>query len=142
MNGQDLIIPNQTSVFPNVKEQPTYISFKIIRCLLDNPRMEISGISERISMPSKTVASRLDKTIENHVLDFTLQLNLLLYEDISCLLYQLISKKVPIQRYLKGVMKILRILFVFILLCSVSKMLFTGLILAKMFLLWTQMSKE
>ena len=60
---------------PNVKEQPTYIDFNIIRCLLDNPRMEISDISEIISVSSKTVARRLDKMIENHVLDFTLQFN-------------------------------------------------------------------
>jgi len=75
MIGQDVMIQNQTSVFPNVKEQPTYIDFKIIRCLLDNPRMEISDISKKISVSSKTVARRLDKMIENHVLDFTLQFN-------------------------------------------------------------------
>ena len=75
MIGHDVMIQNQTSVFPNVKEQPTYIDFKIIRCLLDNPRMEISDISEKISVSSKTVARRLDKMIENHVLDFTLQFN-------------------------------------------------------------------
>ena len=75
MIGQDVMIQNQTSVFPNVKEQPTYIDFNIIRCLLDNPRMEISDISEIISVSSKTVTRRLDKMIENHVLDFTLQFN-------------------------------------------------------------------
>ena len=75
MIGPDILIQNQTSVFPNVKEQPTFIDFRIIKCLLDNPRMEISDISEKISMSSKTVARRLDKMIENHVLDFTLQFN-------------------------------------------------------------------
>ena len=75
MIGQDVMIQNQTSVFPNVKEQPSYIDFKIIRCLLDNPRMEISDISEKISVSSKTVARRLDRMIDNHVLDFTLQFN-------------------------------------------------------------------
>jgi DNA-binding Lrp family transcriptional regulator len=73
--GQDLLIQNQTVVFPNVREQPTYTDFKIMRCLLANPRMEISDIAEKISMSSKTVARRLEKMIENHVLDFTVQCN-------------------------------------------------------------------
>jgi DNA-binding Lrp family transcriptional regulator len=46
-----------------------------MRCLLDNPRMEILDIAEKISMSSKTVARRLEKMIENHVLDFTIQCN-------------------------------------------------------------------
>jgi DNA-binding Lrp family transcriptional regulator len=69
--GQDLLIQKQTIVFPSVREQPTYTDFKITRCLLDNPRMEISDIAEKISMSSKTVTRRLEKMIENHVLDFT-----------------------------------------------------------------------
>jgi DNA-binding Lrp family transcriptional regulator len=73
--GQDLLIQNQTVVFQNVREQPTYTDFKIMRCLVDNPRMEISDIAEKISMSSKTVARRLEKMIENHVLDFTVQCN-------------------------------------------------------------------
>ena len=73
--GQDLLIQSQTVVFQNVREQPTYTDFKIMRCLLDNPRMEISDIAEKISMSSKTVARRLRKMIENHVLDFTVQCN-------------------------------------------------------------------
>lgn len=73
--GQDLLIQNQTVEFQNVRERPSYIDFKIMRCLLDNPRMEISNIAEKISMSSKTVARRLEKMIENHVLDFTIQFN-------------------------------------------------------------------
>ena len=73
--GRDLLIQNQTVVFQNVREQPTYIDFKIMRCLLDNPRLEISDIAEKISMSSKTVTRRLEKMIENHVLDFTIQIN-------------------------------------------------------------------
>ena len=73
--GQDLLIQNQTVVFQNVREQPTYTDFKIMRCLLDNSRMEISDIAEKISMSSKTVTRRLEKMIENHVLDFTVQCN-------------------------------------------------------------------
>ena len=40
-----------------------------------NPRMEISDIAEKISVSSKTVARRLEKMIENHVLDITIQIN-------------------------------------------------------------------
>jgi DNA-binding Lrp family transcriptional regulator len=72
--GQDLI-QNQTIAFPSVREQPTYTDFKIMRCLLANPRMEISDIAEKISISSKTVARRLEKMIENHVLDFTIHCN-------------------------------------------------------------------
>ncbi|HEX9320238.1 MAG TPA: winged helix-turn-helix transcriptional regulator [Nitrososphaeraceae archaeon] len=75
MIGKDMLIQNQTVAFQNVREQPTYIDFKIMRCLLDRPRMEISDIAERISRSSKTVARRLEKLIENHVLEFTLQFN-------------------------------------------------------------------
>lgn len=73
--GRDILIQNQTVVSPNFVEQPTYVDFKIMRCLLDDPRMEISDIAEKISMSSKTVARRLEKMIENHVLDFTVQIN-------------------------------------------------------------------
>ena len=73
--GQELLVQKQTAVFQNVKELPTYIDFKIIRCLLDNPRMEISDIAEKISMSSKTVSRRLEKMIENHALDFTAHFN-------------------------------------------------------------------
>ena len=73
--GQDHLIQNQTVAFQNVREQPTYVDFKIMRCLLDNPKMEISDIAEKISMSSKTVARRLEKMIGNDVLDFTIQIN-------------------------------------------------------------------
>jgi DNA-binding Lrp family transcriptional regulator len=69
--GQDLLIQSQTIAFPNVREQPTYADFKIMKCLLADPRMEISDIAEKISMSTKTVSRRLEKMIQNHVLDFT-----------------------------------------------------------------------
>jgi DNA-binding Lrp family transcriptional regulator len=75
MIGKDRLIQTQTSVFPSVREKITFVDFKIIRCILDNPRMEISEIAEKISFSSKTVARRLEKMIEDHVLDFTLQFN-------------------------------------------------------------------
>ena len=123
MIGQDLLIQNQTIVFPSVREQPTYTDFKIMRCLLANPRMEISDIAEKISMSSKTVARRLEKMIENHVLDFTVQCQpYQLYGDTLYLLSRPIPKKDPIERYLKGATWILRTPFSFTLQCSVSKM--------------------
>jgi DNA-binding Lrp family transcriptional regulator len=73
--GQDRLIQNQTVVFQYVREHPNYVDFKIMRCLIDNPRMEISDIAEKISMSSKTVARRLEKMIENHVLEFTIQID-------------------------------------------------------------------
>jgi DNA-binding Lrp family transcriptional regulator len=73
--GQELLVQKQTAVFQNVRELPTYIDFKIIRCLLDNPRMEISDIAVKVSVSSKTVSRRLEKMIENHVLDFTVHFN-------------------------------------------------------------------
>jgi DNA-binding Lrp family transcriptional regulator len=73
--GQDHLIQNQTVVFQNVRDQPTYVDFEIMRCLLDNPRIQISDIAEKISMSSKTVARRLGKMIGNDVLDFTIQIN-------------------------------------------------------------------
>ena len=72
--GQDVLMQNQTITFPCVREQPTYTDFKIMRCLLASPRMEISDIAEEISMSSKTVSRRLGKMIENRVLDFTVHL--------------------------------------------------------------------
>ena len=69
--GQDLLIQSQTIAFPNVREQPTYADFKIMKCLLADPRMEISDIAEKISMSTKTVSRRLEKMIQNRVLDFT-----------------------------------------------------------------------
>jgi DNA-binding Lrp family transcriptional regulator len=68
-------VEKQVISFPSVKEQPTYTDLRIIRCLLSNPRMEISDIARKISMSSKTVARRLDKMIENHTLEFSTEVN-------------------------------------------------------------------
>jgi len=73
--GKDRLIETQTSVIPNVRDKMTYVDFMIIRSLLNNPRTEISEIAEKISFSSKTVARRLEKMMEDQVLDFTLQIN-------------------------------------------------------------------
>jgi DNA-binding Lrp family transcriptional regulator len=44
--------------------------FKILKCLISNPRMEISEIARRISASSKTVSSKLEKMKENKMLHF------------------------------------------------------------------------
>lgn len=44
--------------------------FKIIKCLLSDPRMEISGIAKQISVSSKTVGNRLAKLKENRIVMF------------------------------------------------------------------------
>ena len=44
--------------------------FKILKCLISNPRMEISEIARRISVSSKTISNRLEKMKENKMLHF------------------------------------------------------------------------
>jgi DNA-binding Lrp family transcriptional regulator len=44
--------------------------FKILKCLISNPRMDISEIARRISVSSKTVSSKLEKMKENKMLHF------------------------------------------------------------------------
>lgn len=44
--------------------------FKILKCLISNPRMEISEIARKTSASSKTVSSRLEKMKENKILHF------------------------------------------------------------------------
>jgi DNA-binding Lrp family transcriptional regulator len=44
--------------------------YNILKCLISNPRIEISEIARRISASSKTVSSRLEKMKENKMLHF------------------------------------------------------------------------
>jgi DNA-binding Lrp family transcriptional regulator len=44
--------------------------FKILKCLISNPRMGISEIARRILVSSKTVTTRLEKIKENKMLHF------------------------------------------------------------------------
>lgn len=44
--------------------------FKILKCLLSDPRMEISEIAKRISVSSKTAGDRLAKLKENRIVMF------------------------------------------------------------------------
>ncbi len=53
-----------------LSERVRETDLKILRCILDNPRMEISKIANKISISSKTVSARLEKMKENHIVDF------------------------------------------------------------------------
>ena len=47
---------------PHVQKGPKELDFKIIKCLLPNPRMNISEIARKLSISAKTVSRRLDIT--------------------------------------------------------------------------------
>src|SRR5919199_4946023 len=50
--------------------------FKIMKCLLSNPRMLVEDIAKETSLSAKTVARRLEKMRENHILEFSILTNL------------------------------------------------------------------
>ncbi len=58
-----------------VHKDLTATDYQIIKCLLSNPRMEISDIAKEISSSGKTVSRRLAKMVENHVMEFSLICN-------------------------------------------------------------------
>jgi DNA-binding Lrp family transcriptional regulator len=47
----------------------------IMKCLLSDPRMVAKDIAKETSLSSKTVARRLEKMRENHILEFSILLN-------------------------------------------------------------------
>ncbi|MDP9290150.1 MAG: Lrp/AsnC family transcriptional regulator [Thermoproteota archaeon] len=49
---------------------------EIMKCLLSDPRMLVGDIAKEASLSSKTVARRLEKMRENHVLQFIILANL------------------------------------------------------------------
>ena len=49
---------------------------EIMRCLLSNPRMLVEDIAKEASLSLKTVARRLEKMRENHILEFSILTNL------------------------------------------------------------------
>ncbi len=60
---------------PHVNTDLSATDYKIIKCLLSNPRIEISDIAKAISSSAKTVGRRLTKMLENHVLEFSIHCN-------------------------------------------------------------------
>ena len=51
------------------------LDFKIMKCLLSDPRMLVEDIAKESSMSTKTVARRLEKMRENHILEFSILRN-------------------------------------------------------------------
>lgn len=49
---------------------------KIMKCLLSDPRMLVEDIAKATSLSPKTVARRLEKMRENHILEFSILTNL------------------------------------------------------------------
>jgi DNA-binding Lrp family transcriptional regulator len=60
---------------PYVQKGPKELDFKIIKCLLPNPRMHISEIASKLSISAKTVSRRLDMMKENNVVQFSVLVN-------------------------------------------------------------------
>lgn len=56
--------------YPPVRQELRETDFKILKCLMASPRMEISEIARRVAVSSKTVSSRLLKMKESRILDF------------------------------------------------------------------------
>jgi DNA-binding Lrp family transcriptional regulator len=56
--------------YPSPRQKLRETDYKMLKCLISNPRMEISEIARRISVSSKTVSSRLEKMKENKILHF------------------------------------------------------------------------
>ena len=50
--------------------------FEIMKCLLSDARMSAEDIAKETSLSPRTVARRLEKMRENHVLQFTISRNL------------------------------------------------------------------
>jgi DNA-binding Lrp family transcriptional regulator len=44
--------------------------FKIIKALLSNPRMQVEEITREVSLSTKMVTRRLEKSRENHIVEF------------------------------------------------------------------------
>lgn len=53
------------------KQELRKTDYNILKCLISNPRMEISEIARRVSISSKTVSNRLEKMKENKILHFS-----------------------------------------------------------------------
>ncbi len=54
---------------------PLQTDYKIIKCLVLEPRIRIIDLARKISMSEKTVIRRLEMMLKNRILDFTVQYN-------------------------------------------------------------------
>jgi DNA-binding Lrp family transcriptional regulator len=63
----------QNDIYSNkISDDLTETDYRIIKQLMQNPRMDISDLGKTISISSKTVSRRLDKMQNNHLLEFTI----------------------------------------------------------------------
>ena len=80
----DLLKPAEVeSIFGSLRPVTVKIhssDLEIMKCLLSNPHMRVEDIAKETSLSRKTVAKRLDKMRENHVLQFSIVADLIFYE--------------------------------------------------------------
>jgi DNA-binding Lrp family transcriptional regulator len=76
----DLLKPAEVeSIFGSLRPVTMRIhssDLEIMKCLLSDPHMPVEDIAKETSLSRKTVAKRLDKMRENHVLQFSIVANL------------------------------------------------------------------
>jgi DNA-binding Lrp family transcriptional regulator len=60
---------------PFVQKGPKELDFKIIKCLLPNPRIHISEIAKKLLISTKTVSRRLDMMKNDNVVQFSVLVN-------------------------------------------------------------------
>jgi DNA-binding Lrp family transcriptional regulator len=53
-----------------ISEKLRETDLKILRCVIENPRMEITKIADKVSVSSKTVGARLERMKETHIVEF------------------------------------------------------------------------
>jgi DNA-binding Lrp family transcriptional regulator len=53
-----------------ISEKVRETDLKILRCVIENPRMEITKIADKVSVSSKTVGARLERMKETHIAEF------------------------------------------------------------------------
>jgi DNA-binding Lrp family transcriptional regulator len=58
--------------YPDISKRLTVTDYRIIKQLVQNPRMEISDIGKTISVSPKTVRRRLDRILKYRILEFTI----------------------------------------------------------------------
>jgi DNA-binding Lrp family transcriptional regulator len=64
---------NSTTHTPTLRMMET--DYKIIRVLIEDPRTKVDELANRINVASKTVSRRLEKLIENKVIQFGILVN-------------------------------------------------------------------
>jgi Winged helix-turn-helix DNA-binding len=86
--GAEDKIPTLTDLLKPATVQSIFVSYRpiamrihtsdleIMKSLISDPRMPIDDIAKEASLSSKTVARRLEKMRENHIIEFSILTNL------------------------------------------------------------------